>query len=252
MKKTIIPISIRFTSPLLGSANANPEVHAEFIAHRAANDQASPKSDPARAGLDSAKIIEETQAVAEATTEEAIQKATTIFPKDDTGLFYWDYQARGFVKEVIGLMVELSDATVKDLSKWQYKRAVDGLVFVNPRKIYLRDEQDKIITQCTQTLQRPLRAETMQGDRVALASSQILPPGTQMHLFVSVIQGNNPKSKLARITPETIIAVFDYGCLKGFGQWRSGGHGQFDYTITGKTRVIESDRFTPQFLSATE
>lgn len=212
MKKTNIDIRLKFVEPLLGSACNNPEVHEEFIASKA-------------------PTLENTREEVEAIdTEEEIQKAMTVFPKDEKGLFIWDYQIRGFIKEAIGALIELGD--IKSLTKWGYKRAVDSFVFVTPRRIYLFDQDGKPILEPTvKPLSRPLRATTMKGDRVALATSEQLPAGTQLSFSIMLLEGDNPKSKSATLKEENIVAALEYGALKGLGQWRSGGFGRFEFEI---------------------
>ena len=70
----------------------------------------------------------------------------------------WDYQLRGFFKEKLYSLIELGQC---DLSKWNYKKAVDLFLFVNPRRI--RYWRGVPILKPDGDLQRPLRAVTMQG-----------------------------------------------------------------------------------------
>lgn len=218
MKRTVITVGIVFNNDILGSSSGNPEIHKEYIASKAPT---------------LAQVNEETEAIGKPVTEEEqesqLHKATTIFPSDATGVFCWDYQWRGFIKESVGVAVELGD--INNLSKWTYKRACDSIVFVKPRRIYFRDAAGLIIPKVTQYCERPLRADTMQGERVALARSEMLPEGTQCEFTIELLGGENPKSKVASLKEEHIIAALDYGALKGFGQWRSGGKGTFTYTV---------------------
>lgn len=224
MKRTVIPVSVTFTNDILGSASGNPEIHKEYIASKAPT---------------LAQVNEEAEAVGKPVTEdeqqEQLQKATTVFPKDEQGVFAWDYQWRGFIKESVGVLVELGE--IKNLSKWTYKRAVDSIVFVTPRRAYFRNPEGAIIQKIEKFCERPLRADTMQGERVALARSEMLPEGTRCEFIITLLGGDNAKSKMASLKQEHIIAALEYGKLKGFGQWRSGGKGSFDYTL-GK--VIEA------------
>jgi len=213
MKTEILKIKMTFTEPLLGSQPGNKEVHSEFIAARAAQF----KGDPPKTSTDAA---EETEAIQ---PDVAVEKASTVFARDDKGLFLWDYQFRGFLKEAIASMIELGDCT---LSKWSYKRAVDQFVFVNPRRIYLKDAGDK-----PEWLERPLRASTLQGDRIALARSEMLPVGTNCELeFKCILPGETkPKKSIATIDIALVKACLDYNQDRGWGQWRSGGYGRYTW-----------------------
>ena len=176
-------------------------------------------------------MAEEIMVQRASTSEELIKKGTTIFPKDDTGLFLWDYQARGYFKESLAGLIELGivDA-VAGLSKWTVKRAVDTFVFIRQRRAYYKDADMKVIKESTVTRQRTLRGTTQQGERICLASSQELPIGTNVEFDIDILAGFNPKSKML-IGPDAIIAALEYGSLKGLGQWRSGGWGRFSFEI---------------------
>jgi hypothetical protein len=235
---------ITTTEPILGSASGNPDIHREYIAARA---------------KDAAKEQEETQAVAPTAEEiaEQVEKSSTIFPRDKNGLFLWDYQVRGFFKEAMLALIELGDVP-ENLTKWSYKRAVDSFLFVMPRRVYLFQEEAKLKSlkngdfnnlptkfiwkKAEQTNERPLRAQTMQGERIALARSEQLPAGTQALFKVEVLapgmgkktsQGKKPRKTSAVIDLDLIESCLDYGARKGWGQWRGGGWGRFLWKRNG-------------------
>jgi hypothetical protein len=97
-----------------------------------------------------------------------------------------------------------------------YKKDIDGLIFVEPRRIVLRtpDGTDPTGTDC----QRPLRAQTPMGERVALAHSEEAPAGTYIECTFSCMVD----SDIALVRE-----WLDYGKWKGMGQWRNGGYGKF-------------------------
>lgn len=206
MNLNILKVSATFIEPLLGTASGNPELHAEFISAKA------------RSAEDSA------EEVAAIPVDEQITKASTVFPRDEQGPFLWDYQVKGFLKEAIGTLAELGEVT--GISKWTYKRTVDSLLFVSPRKVRLTAADGQ---PCSKTvmLQRPLRAETMQGPRVALANSEQLPAGTRIAFEITRVEGGE-KSKL-KLSDETLRAALDYGALRGLGQWRNASFGRFSW-----------------------
>jgi len=226
MKTRTMKIKLEFTEPVLGSSSANPEVHAEFIASKA-KDKAKTKEEIEAVEKAIADIVDP-----EGDPEEQLAKAITIFPKDDTGVFMWDYQIRGFFKSAMLILVESGDEVAKGISKWSYKRFVDLLIFPRPRKIYLRNPAGQIITEAIKDKQRPLRCETLRGERVALANSQLLDPGTWMEFDVEYIvpSGSTPKNTLVKVSEDTIRRCLDYGQFVGLGQWRSGGFGRFTWS----------------------
>jgi hypothetical protein len=184
---------------LLGTASANPEIHAEFIASK---------------GPDSKSLEEEVAALG---VEKVLEKAMTIFPKENDKPFLWDYQLKGFIKEATGVMIELIDGEIKvgktKLTKWTFKRIVDNYVFVTPRKLFING---KLGHNCT----RPLRADTMQGERVSLTTSEVIDAGATIEAEIRC---------LVPSLEDLITKCLDYGKLKGLGQWRNSGKGRFDW-----------------------
>lgn len=130
---------------------------------------------------------------------------------------------KGFLKEAIGILLDTPE-WAKDikigktkLSKYTYKRVVDNFVFVTPRKIAL---SNPVGADCV----RPLRADTMKGERVSLATSETVPAGTTLEFGVSTIGGDDDLTAL-------IMACFEYGAMKGLGVWRNSGKGVFSYEV---------------------
>ena len=192
-------IRIQLTEELLGTASANPEIHAEFIASK---------------GPDAKSIDEEVAALG---AERVLEKAMTIFPKENGKPFLWDYQLKGFIKEAAGIMIELVDKEIKvgktKMTKWTFKRIVDNFIFVTPRKMLI---VGTLGHNCT----RPLRADTMQGERVSLATSETVQAGAIIHAEINC---------LVPSLEELVKKCLDYGKLKGLGQWRNSGKGRFEW-----------------------
>lgn len=237
MQSDIINIKMEFNEPLLGSASGNPELHEEFIARKFTEDKEkaakiAAHDDPAKATKE--HIAEEVKAVTELPedAEEAMVKAMTVFPRDEQGLFLWDYQIRGFFKETIRVLIDLGEESVKGITAYSHKRAVDKFLFVEPRRVYLMDLTGRDTwKEAPDALTRPLRATTMRGDRIALATSEIVPAGTSCQFQVRLLQCNGPKAKSVKIVPAVIKACLDYGSFSGFGQWRNAGYGKYSYEI---------------------
>lgn len=205
MKKTEIKIRATFIEPVLGTLSGNPELTGEFIISKTKDADKQTEEKEMMEGM------------------EALEKATTYFPRDEKGRrFLWDYQIKGFIKEAIGILVEVGDC---ELSKWGFKRAVDNGVFVSPRRVMLSSKDDPFMTE------RPLRADTMQGERIALARSESMREGTSFEVTLTILESSNAKSKTKCLNRELLIAALDYGKMKGIGQWRNSGAGRFEYEI---------------------
>ncbi len=190
-----IKVKITFTEELLGSASAKQEIHAEYIASKAP---------------DAPSMEEEVAAVG---VEEYIENAMTVFPRNAEGQpIIWDYQIRGFFKAACGFLRKVSDSKSSKLKA--FKKEIDGLVHVKPRMIPINFTGE--IGSC----QRPLRAETAQGARVALANSESIPAGATAEFEVICL--NDDDEKLVR-------EWLDYGQWNGLGQWRNSGKGAFTW-----------------------
>jgi hypothetical protein len=196
-------VRVKMLENMLGTACQNKEVHEEYIASKSA---------------DAEKVKEELEALP---AEELMEKAMTVFPRDTDGMpILYDYQIRGFIKEALGVQIDLIDGEVKfgktKLTKYSHKKIVDNFIFVFPRKIRLAP----ISGTCT----RPLRADTMKGERVSLATSEVVPAGTQFEFEIKCLIESDPINKI-------IMKCLDYGALKGLGQWRNSGAGRFSWEL---------------------
>ena len=75
--------------------------------------------------------------------------------------------------------------------------------------------------------QRPLRAQTAQGERVALASSETVPEGSTMTFEIKCLLDTHIPA---------VIEALEYGAMRGFGQWRNSGKGRFHYEILERSK----------------
>lgn len=195
---TVTKVRLTFTDELLGTSSGNPELHREFIASKAP---------------DAAKMEEEVAALGVDAVEE---KSMTVFPKLADGTpFLYDYQIRGFFKEICGAMKAISGT--KSSKVKAHKKKVDNTIFVEPREIPL-DLHGMKLGNC----QRPLRASTMQGERVALANSEVCPEGTTCEFSVLCMVDDDA---------DMLREWLEYGRFKGIGQWRNSGKGRFTFEI---------------------
>ena len=187
-----IHVEITLIEEMLGTSNNNPEIHKEFIASKGPN----------------AETMEEE--VAAIGADGVLEKGKTVFPKEDGKPFLWDYQIKGFFKDACGMLRKVANTRSSKIKA--YLKTIDGLVFPSPRKIFVNVNGE--IGEC----QRPLRAQTMQGERVALATSESIPAGSTLDFYVTCL--NDDDSNL-------VAEWLDYGMLRGLGQWRNSGKGRF-------------------------
>ena len=192
-----LKVKVTFEEEVLGMANANPEIHGDYIASKAPNAKS---------------MEEELEAIS---CEEYIEKSMTIFPKDSHGNpGVWDYQWKGFFKDAFKSLKKIPKSECSKVKA--YKQEIDGLIFVYPRFIPINVNGE--IGHC----QRPLRASTMQGERVALATSETVPAGSSVIFEIQMLLDTHEKA---------VLEALNYGKLRGFGQWRNSGKGRFTYEI---------------------
>lgn len=205
MKK--IKVKLTFKEPILGTWPANPNVAREFIASKAP-DAATVEDEVAALGAD---------AVAD--------KGMTVFPRDPDGRpIFYDYQIKGFFKDSCGMLSRIGGKTETGKKKavnesgriTAYKKTIDGLIFVEPRMIPIVFDGE--IGDC----QRPLRAQTAQGERVSLTNSEEIPAGATCEFTIVLLDESHEKA---------VLEWMDYGSLRGIGQWRNSGKGRFLYEI---------------------
>jgi len=192
---------LEFTEPLLGTLSGNKEIAEEFIISKHPNGHSEEESD--------------------AIPEVELEKSSTIFARDGDKLMLWDYQIKGFFKEACQQMVNSDSITKEELKKYRltpylYKKTIDQQIFITPRKIYLELPEDGRI----EFIERPLRGQTMRGERICLARSESVPAGTKIKIEVICLN-----KKLEKF----ILQWLTYGALLGLGQWRSSGMGRFLY-----------------------
>lgn len=194
-------VRLTFTEKVLGSQSGDPEIARTYIAS---------KSEDAK------KIEEEVAAIGIDGVEE---KTMTIFPKMKDGTPHlWDYQIRGFFKSACSAL-NLAEPKTKLPA---YKSKIDKLVFVDERIIPLILPPDGEIEQ----LQRPLRAETARGERIALANSETVPAGTYIEFGITTLEPEKPKPGDKPLIYR-VADWLDYGKFSGIGQWRNASFGRF-------------------------
>lgn len=208
---TEIRVRVTTTEEMLGTASANPDIHEEFIASKAPD----------------AKSIEEE--IAAIGVEEAFEKKMTVFTRVDGNPIMWDYQWKGFFKDTCSALRKITGEHGTESSKIKaFKKEIDGLIFVFPRAIQIQFEGQ--IGKC----QRPLRAITAQGERMALASSESIPAGAVMEFTVKCLYDGHAK---------VVREWLDYGCLHGVGQWRNSSKGRFYWEeIDAEGKVIGGNK----------
>lgn len=202
-------IKITLIDEMLGTNPGNKKIHEEFINSKAPNAETREEE------------LEHLPA------EEMIEKEMTVFYRGDDGNPAMAcYHLYGFFKSACGFLRKVKGTKSEKIKA--YKKAIDGLIKVyadveNPagRYLTLHMPDGEQIGNC----QRPLRAQTMQGERVALANSETVPAGTWFQCDVCAFDDS---------LWDTIEEWLDYGKFNGLGQWRSSGKGAFVWEYVNK------------------
>ena len=190
-------VRLTFTEPLLGTIPLNQDMYAEWVQSKA--------TDPLAAA-------DERETV---TCDELIEKGTTGFHRLDDGTpMLYDYVIKGFFKDAASMLRYDTQSGSAKLTA--YRKKIDGLIFVEPRRIPIEVVGEIGI------LERPLRAQTAQGERVALARSEMIAPGSSIEFSVLC---------LSVIKEPLLREWFEYGALRGLGQWRNANYGRFFYEM---------------------
>lgn len=196
-EKNFLRVRLTFLDEVLGMMPAQEEIYSEFIASHAPD------------------AMTREEEVEEFGVSEVERQGTTVFPRDEEGHpFFYDYQIRGMFKDSCGMLRRVKNTISSKTTA--YKKVIDGEIFISDRKNPLIF--DGKVTTC----QRPLRASTAQGERIALASSEAVPAGATLEFEVKLL---DPAHR------DLVLEWLDYGEMRGMGQWRNSGKGRFKYEI---------------------
>lgn len=202
MKTKVMRVEITFIDDVLGTASSDPAIHEKFVASKAP---------------DAKSMEEEVEALG---TEAVVEKGKTVFPRDEEGNpVLWNYQIKGFFKSACSALRQIPGTESKKLKA--YKKQIDLRIFVyadvnDKAGRMIPIEYDGVIDSC----QRPLRASTPQGERVAIADSEMIHAGAKAEFDIELL---NPEDE--KIVEEWL----DYGQYNGMNQWRNSGKGAFTW-----------------------
>jgi hypothetical protein len=197
-----LKVRVIFDEEVLGSASGNPDIHGDYIASKAPD------------------AMTKEEEIAAIGAGEVFEKGMTVFPRDPDGNpIVWDYQWKGYFKDCFGALKRIPGTKCGEIKA--YKKEIDTLIFPQPRMIPIKVNGEMGLCQ------RPLRGQTAQGERVALATSESIPAGSSMEFEIVMLLDSHEKA---------VLEALNYGQLRGFGQWRNSGKGRFHYEIISKKK----------------
>lgn len=213
LKPEFYLVRIELTTEMLGTVPKSQTIHKDYVQAKAT--QAAKKL-----GQEIPEEWLEEELRAAADPDAAEKEAWTGFmadPDDRDRVFIMNYMINGFIKEAVsGLRFNPESLSAKLTA---FKKVITSTCFPYPRRLYfhLPEGQGLGINS------RPLRADTAQGPRVALATSDTVPAGAWFDVLFKLLA---PK----RFGEKHLKEALQLGASKGLGQWRSGFHGRFVVT----------------------
>lgn len=205
-----LEITLTFSTPVLGTAPSNPNIYTDYIADEAIKAGA----------INGNRLQEELDSLP---TDE--DRGSTVFRRDTEGRpCFIDYMIKGFFKDTCTAQRRFDVSLSKGIAA--HKMKINDVLFIEPQFIPILT-QDGAVPAITM-FQRPLRADTPQGPRVALASSECIQAGAQLEFTLE-----NFGVKI--ISKDLIKEWLNYGRMRGLGQFRNGSYGRFRYVITGQS-----------------
>lgn len=164
-------------------------------------------------------------------------KAMTVFPRNPrTGEpVMMGYQMKGFFKAAAKACRNRPDSMSSKLQGYVSK--IDSDINIVAKYAQIEWGPDNRF----HNLQRPLRAETAKGPRVALANSEVISAGAHFDMEISF-----PVEKYVEYIQEWL----NYGYYVGLLQWRNAGYGRFMYQILNENDEPVGGNMSPSKLAA--
>lgn len=196
-----LEVRLTFLEPMLGTNPNDEDIYRNYIVGKARD-----------AGADISPELEQEEVDSLPLDNESIEKGMTVFKRDEDGNpAICGYHIKGFFKDAAKMLKKVEGTQSGKIKA--YKQEVDGLIFVAPELIPIEGGE---LTVC----QRPLRASTPQGERIALAMSEQISAGSSVTFEITTLRDD--------YIP-WIRELLDYGKLRGLGQWRNSGKGRFEW-----------------------
>lgn len=198
-----------FFAPILGTSPSDPDINTRFVVEKAKKKADFNVSDE-KIAADNDMIENYRRKLTEdETIDDRIENGITVYLRDSEGRpCFAGYQIKGFFKEKCAAL-NMSDFRE---TLTAFRKKIDIGAFIEPDYPVIHDAGD------IEVFQRPLRADTPQGQRVALSSSERIYPGAWTEF--DIIYNNKELGN-------DIRAWLNYGCVSGTAQWRSAGFGRF-------------------------
>lgn len=214
MKTETMRVKLVFIDSLLGGEPGSTELHEDYIQTKIPDDQYTPEE---------LKAIKDEEIAA---LMDGDQKGKTVFYRNEAGEpCLKNNHIKGFFKSACAALKPDKDNISSKITS--YKKEIDTHIFVyadanDKAQRFIPIQNYGEINSC----QRPLRAQTMQGERVAIADSEEIRAGAFIEFDVVILK--HDKKPLG---VDLVKEWLDFGQFNGLGQWRNSGHGAFVYKV---------------------
>jgi hypothetical protein len=205
-------IRITFLQEMLGSNPKDENLFASYVAKKAPTaEDAEEEMDLLRQNL--AKLSEAEKIELRGTTGFLMREGTPVIK---------NYVIKGFLKAAL-MALNRTSLDLAGNNVHAFRKVVDQVVLVEPTWLTIILPEGEKMGIC----ERPLRAQTPQGERVALARSETCPAGSYIDFTLKVLPGD--------FTQTALEEVLIYGSVNGLGAWRNAGNGAFqvEYEAVG-------------------
>lgn len=197
-------VQLTFTEPILGSTSNDKEIYTNYIGSKAP---------------DAKTLSEELEDVG---LSDVVEKGTTVFLSNKDGYPYLsNHVIKGFFKGSAKHIRRLPARKDKNGKTVKYESAKRKLWLMHP---------DKDVREMITIFQRPLRASTPQGERIALASSEMLPRNTTLEFEVQLMDASHEAA---------VREWLDFGLYHGISQWRNADYGRFEWKEITEEEFLE-------------
>ena len=209
-----IRVRLTFIDSILGGEPGSASLHEDYIQGKIPNDQYTE---------DELEAIKREEIIA---LKDGDQKGKTVFYRMEDGTpALKNNHIKGFFKSACAALKSDKDKISHKVTA--HKKEIDTHIFVysdadNKANRFIPIQNYGEIKSC----QRPLRAQTMQGDRVAIADSEEIEAGAFIEFDVVIL----PHEKKP-LNKDLICEWLEFGEYNGLGQWRNAGHGAFTFEV---------------------
>ena len=196
-----LTVKLTFLEPMLGTNPNDEDIYRNYIVGKARE-----------AGADISPELEQEELDSLPLDNESIEKGMTVFKRTEDGKpAICGYHIKGFFKDSAKMLKKVPKTESSKVKA--YKQEIDGLIFIDQELIPIEGGE---LSVC----QRPLRASTPMGERIALSMSEQISRGCTVTFEITTLRDD--------YLP-WIRELLDYGKMRGIGQWRNSGKGRFTW-----------------------